>query len=163
MTSEQRLDRLERIARLFVRATLRARRNMKEQGEKIDIIINHQIAHDERIDRLNESIERTSSELSQSIGQSHSELSQSIVQSHSELSQSIVQSHSGLSQSIVQSHSGLSQSIEQSHSGLSQSIEQSHSELSQSLNELAKAQTETSQRLDSLIEIVRHDRNGNSN
>ena len=137
MTSEQRLDRLERIARLFVSATLRARRNMKEQGEKIDIIISHQIAHDERIDRLNESIERTSSELSQSIDRTNI--------------------------SIERRQSELSQSIVQSHSELSQSIEQSHSELSQSLNELAKAQTETSKRLDSLIEIVKRDRNGNSN
>ena len=141
MTSEQRLDRLERIAKLFVSAGLRARRNIKEQGEKIDIIINHQIAHDERIDRLNESIERTSSELSQSLERTSSELSQSLERTSSELSQS----------------------IGRTHSELSQSIEQSHSELSQSLNELAKAQTETSKRLDSLIEIVRRDRNGNSN
>jgi hypothetical protein len=97
MTSEQRLDRLERIARLFVRAGLRARRNMQAQDEKINIIINNQIEYDERF------------------------------------------------------------------AGLNQSLDRSHKELSQSLNELAKAQTHTSKRLDSLIEIVRRDRNGNSN
>ncbi len=39
MTSEQRLDRLERVAKLFVRAGLRARRTIQEQSEKINIII----------------------------------------------------------------------------------------------------------------------------
>lgn len=103
MTSAQRLDRLERIAKLFVRAGLRARQNIKEQAEKINIIINNQIEHDERFAGLNQSLER----------------------SHNELSES-------------------------------------HSQLSQSMNELAKAQTHTNQRLDSLIEIVRRDRNGHS-
>jgi hypothetical protein len=108
MNSEQRLDRLERIARLFVRAGLRARRNMQAQDEKINIIINNQMAYDQRF-------------------------------------------------------AGLNQSLERSHNELSQSLDRSHKELSQSLNELAKAQTHTSKRLDSLIEIVRRDRNGNSN
>ena len=96
MTSEQRLDRLERIAKLFVRAGLRARRNMKAQDEKINIIINNQIEYDERF------------------------------------------------------------------AGLSQSLERSHNELSRSLEELARAQVQSNQRLDSLIEIVRRDRNGNT-
>ena len=108
MTSEQRLDRLERIAKLFVRAGLRARRNMKEQDEKINIIINNQTEHDGRFAKMSQSIEQTNRELSQS-------------------------------------------------------IERSHIELSQSMNELARAQIHTSGRLDALIEIVRRDRNGNSN
>jgi tRNA U54 and U55 pseudouridine synthase Pus10 len=99
---------LERIAKLFVRAGLRARRNMKEQDEKINIIINNQIEYDARFAKM-------------------------------------------------------SQSIEQTHKELSQSIERSHNELSQSMNELARAQIHTSGRLDALIEIVRRDRNGNSN
>ena len=126
MTSEQRLDRLEWIAKCFVRAGLRARRNMQAQDEKINIIINNQIGHDERLASLN-----------QSLRQSHHELSQSIAQSHSELSQSIEKSHGELSGS--------------------------HQELSRSMSELAKAQVQTNQRLDSLIEIVKRDRNGNSN
>ena len=54
MTPEQRLDRLERIAKLFVRAGLRTRTNirsqhdtirdhresLREQNEKINILIN---------------------------------------------------------------------------------------------------------------------------
>ena len=103
MTSEQRFERLERIAKLFVRAGLRARRNIKEQAEKIDIIINNQIEHDERFAGLNQSLER----------------------SHNELTES-------------------------------------HTQLSHSMSDLAKAQVHTNQRLDSLIEIVRRDRNGHS-
>jgi hypothetical protein len=145
MTSKQRLDRLERIAKLFVRAGLRARRNMKEQDEKINIIINNQIEYDERFAGLNRSLDR-----------SHNELSQSLQWSHNELSQSIERSHNELSQSLKWSHSELSQSIERSHNELSQSLKESH-------KELAKAQLHTNQRLDSLIDIVRRDRNGNSN
>ena len=126
MTSEQRLDRLERIAKLFVRAGLRARRNMKEQAEKINIIINNQIEHDERFAKMSQAIELSRQELAQAIERSHNELSQSIDRSHTELSHS-------------------------------------HNDLSRSLNELAKAQIHTSGRLDALIEIVRRDRNGNSN
>lgn len=48
MTPEQRLDRLERIAKLFVKAGLRARPNMREQNEKIDIMIDAQIKNEER-------------------------------------------------------------------------------------------------------------------
>jgi len=115
MTSEQRLDRLERIAKLFVRAGLRAGRNMKALDDKINIIINNQIEHDDRFAKMSRSMEQTQRDLTQSIERSHSELSQS------------------------------------------------HNELSHSMNELAKAQAHTSGRLDTLIEIVRRDRNGNSN
>ena len=115
MTSEQRLDRLERIAMLMVRAGARVRR---EQNEKINIIIDAQIRNEDRFATLAEDLARSHKELSASIGQSHNELSGSIAQSHNELAQS--------------------------------------------LNELAKAQTRTENRLDSLIEIITRDRNGNS-
>lgn len=52
MTSEQRLDRLERIARLMVRAGLRARRQMREQDEKINILIDSQLKNEERFAAL---------------------------------------------------------------------------------------------------------------
>jgi hypothetical protein len=48
VTPEQRLDRLERIAKLFVRAGLRARRDMREMNEKINILIDAQMRNDER-------------------------------------------------------------------------------------------------------------------
>ena len=39
MTTEQRLERIERIAKLFVRAGLRERRNRQYLDEKINIIV----------------------------------------------------------------------------------------------------------------------------
>lgn len=48
MTHEQRLDRLERIARLMVRAGLRARREMRQQDDKITIMIDAQIKNEDR-------------------------------------------------------------------------------------------------------------------
>ena len=48
MTSEQRLDRLERIAKLFVAAGLRARLNMRDMDEKINILNNAQIRNEEQ-------------------------------------------------------------------------------------------------------------------
>ena len=48
MMAEQRLDRLERIAKLFVAAGLRMRRNMRELDEKIGIVIDFQIESRER-------------------------------------------------------------------------------------------------------------------
>jgi hypothetical protein len=55
MTAEERLDRLERIARLMVRAGLRARREMRQQDDKITIMIDAQIRNEERFARLAES------------------------------------------------------------------------------------------------------------
>jgi hypothetical protein len=54
VTPEQRLDRLERIAKLMVRAELRARRREREQDEKINIIIDAQVKNEERFAKLAE-------------------------------------------------------------------------------------------------------------
>jgi hypothetical protein len=51
MTHEQRLDRLERIAKLFVRAGVRYRRDLREVGENLNIIVNMQIKNEERFTR----------------------------------------------------------------------------------------------------------------
>ena len=67
MTPEQRLDRLERIARLFIKAGLRARRQMRETDEKINILINAQIKNEELFAQLAEK----STQLAES--QSHSD------------------------------------------------------------------------------------------
>ena len=48
MTTEQRLERIERIAKLFVRAGLRERRNRQYLDEKINVIVNYQIQNEER-------------------------------------------------------------------------------------------------------------------
>jgi hypothetical protein len=61
MSSEQRLDRLERIAKLFVTAGIRARRNMRALDEKIGIVVDFQIQNEERFkeqdDKINMLIE----------------------------------------------------------------------------------------------------------
>lgn len=49
MTEEQRLDRLERIVKLMVKAGLRARRQSREQDEKINILIDSQMKNEERL------------------------------------------------------------------------------------------------------------------
>jgi len=53
MTSEQRLDRLERIVNLMIRAGMRGRTHMRQLDQKIEILIDSQIRHDELF-RLNE-------------------------------------------------------------------------------------------------------------
>jgi len=50
--TEARLDRLERIAKLLVRAGLRARREMRQQDDKITIMIDAQIKNEERFAEL---------------------------------------------------------------------------------------------------------------
>jgi len=54
LTSEQRLDRLERIAKLFVAAGLRARRNMRDMDEKVNILIDAQIRNEEQFAKSDE-------------------------------------------------------------------------------------------------------------
>ena len=55
MTSEQRLDRLERIAKLMANAGLRARNRVREHDEKISILLNAQIRTEAAFARLAES------------------------------------------------------------------------------------------------------------
>lgn len=54
LTSEQRLDRLERIAKLFVAAGLGARRHMREMDDKMNILIDAQIQNEERFAKSDE-------------------------------------------------------------------------------------------------------------
>jgi hypothetical protein len=56
--TEERLDRLERIAKLLVRAGLRARREMRQQDDKITIMIDAQIKNEERFAELAEALKR---------------------------------------------------------------------------------------------------------
>ncbi len=55
MTPEQRLDRLERVAKLMIKAGLRARHQIREQDSKIGIMIDAQIRNEERFAKLAES------------------------------------------------------------------------------------------------------------
>ena len=114
MTSEQRLDRLERIAMLMVRAGARVRR---EQNEKINIIIDSQIRNEDRFARNEERFARNEERFARN---------------------------------------------EERFATLADDLARSHNELAESIKELAKAQMQTESRLDSLIEIIKRDRNGNS-
>ena len=106
MTPEARLDRLERIAKLFVRAGLRAREQSREQDGKISILINLQIDNEERFSRQGEDIRMLIS--------------------------------------------------------LQALNEERFARTDSRFAQLAEAQAGTGRRLDSLIEIIREDRNGNS-
>ena len=63
MTPEARLDRLERIAKLFVKAGLRYRYDLREIGDKLNIVVNAQIRNEEQSNqnevRLTKLAERT--------------------------------------------------------------------------------------------------------
>jgi hypothetical protein len=58
MTAEQRLDRLERVAKLLARAGLRARaavrESVPEQNAKINVLIDAQISNEARFAKLAE-------------------------------------------------------------------------------------------------------------
>lgn len=64
MTEEQRLDRLERIVKLMIKAGLRARRQSREQDEKIDILIDSQMRNDERLAALSAKTDERFAEMS---------------------------------------------------------------------------------------------------
>ena len=57
-TPELRIDRLERIAGLFVKAGLRMRRDLHAMDEKLNILVNHQIRNEERFVRSEKRLAR---------------------------------------------------------------------------------------------------------
>lgn len=63
MTPEQKFDRLERVVKLMIKAGLRARKQMREQDEKLGILINAQIENEERFARLADSQTHTDQRL----------------------------------------------------------------------------------------------------
>ena len=63
MTSEQRLDRLERIAKLMATAGLRARESVRELDEKVQILFDAQIRTEDALVRLAESQAHTDQRL----------------------------------------------------------------------------------------------------
>jgi len=63
MTSQQRLDQLERIGKLTPAAGIRVRRNMRYVEEKIGIMIDAQIANEAQFTALAESQKHTDNNL----------------------------------------------------------------------------------------------------
>lgn len=70
MTPEQRLERLERVAKLFVTAGLRARKQSREQAEKINILIHSQIETGDVVRKTSEQLRQTDEQL-RSLGSRH--------------------------------------------------------------------------------------------
>lgn len=66
MTPEQRLDRLERVVKLLVKAGLRARSHMREQGDKIKMI-DLPMHNEERFAKLTEAQANTDRRLTELI------------------------------------------------------------------------------------------------
>jgi hypothetical protein len=52
MTPEQRLNRLERVVKLMIKAGLRARKQSRDQDDKINILIHSQMETNDQISRL---------------------------------------------------------------------------------------------------------------
>ena len=72
MTPEARLERLERIAKLFARAGLRYRRDLNRLEEKINIVVDSQIENENRfannelrLTKLSETTERRFGDLAE--------------------------------------------------------------------------------------------------
>ena len=120
MTHEQRLDRLERIAKLFVKAGLRARSEGREQGERIKMLINRQIRNDDKFAAHEEKLGN------------HDEKIKILIDLHVETEERFVR------------------------------LAESQARLAESQARLAESQANTDRRLNSLIDIVREDRNGGS-
>src|SRR5437588_6048514 len=87
MTSEQRLDRLERIAMLMARAGLRARR---DQNEKINMIIDAQIKNEDRFAQNEKRFARFEDRFARlTNAQEHTErMIKELAESHKELAES---------------------------------------------------------------------------
>ncbi len=74
MTPEARLDRLERIAKLFVKAGLRARRNMRDMDEKLNLLVSRQIQTDEKFARTQERFARNEAQYEERVARNEERL-----------------------------------------------------------------------------------------
>ncbi|MGH9881810.1 MAG: hypothetical protein ACRD6N_10270 [Pyrinomonadaceae bacterium] len=59
MTPEQRFDRLERIVKLMIKAGIRARRQSREQDEKINMLMDLQMVNEGRFDKFKQENEES--------------------------------------------------------------------------------------------------------
>lgn len=134
MTPEQRLDRIERIAKLFVREGLRARQRSREQDERINILINHQIRNDEKFaaheEKFGNHDEKINILFNQQIRNDEKFAGQD------EKFANLLEIHRQTEESFVR--------LAEAHASL------------------AESQANTDRRLNSLIDIVREGRNGGS-
>jgi hypothetical protein len=131
MTSEQRLDRLERIAKVFVRAGVRYRRDLRELGDKLNIMVDMQIKNLERFKQNEAAFQSRSAEYEARFTQN---------------------------EAVFQSRSAEYETrFNRDEARLAKFSEQTD----QRFAELAESQTRTDRSLAELIKIVTKSRNGN--
>ena len=74
MTTDQRLDRIERILILFANAGRRERKRVREGDEKINILINAQIKNEDGLRKFREESDRRIQETDRQIQETHREM-----------------------------------------------------------------------------------------
>ncbi len=134
MTPEQRLDRIERIAKLFVREGLRTRRQSREQHERINILINHQIRNDEKFAAHEEKFA-----------------------DHDDKIHILINTQIRNDEKFAGQDENFANLLE-----VHKQTEESLAILARSQANLAESQADTDRRLNSLIDIVREGKNGDS-
>jgi hypothetical protein len=131
MTPEAKLDRLERITKLIIRAGVRYRRDLRELGDKLNIIVNAQMKSDERFARNEAAFQSRSSEYEKRFNRNEERLAK------------------------------LAEKTDQAFVELARSQAESQARTDRSLANLAESQARTDSNLDELITIVRSGGNGN--
>ena len=127
MTPEGRLDRIERIAKLFVRAGRRARGDLRQQEEKINILINLHMQNQELFARNEERFAKNEERFAK----------------QDENIQALLEFQKRNEERFRQNEERFARTDER-------------------FVELAESQANSDRRLNSLIDIIREDRNGTS-
>ena len=74
MTTDQRLDRIERILNLYFNSDRRERRRVRETDEKINILINAQIENENGFRELREQLREQSKKTDRQIQETNREM-----------------------------------------------------------------------------------------
>jgi ribosome-binding ATPase YchF (GTP1/OBG family) len=134
MTPEPRLDRLERLAKLFVRAGRRARLDIRHQDEKINILIDLQMQNQELFARNEERFAKNEERFAKN-----------------------EERFAKNEERFAKQDENIQALLE-----LQKQNEERFARTDKRFVELAESQANSDRRLDSLIELIRSKRNGNS-
>lgn len=148
MTHEQRLDRLERVAKLFVRAGVRYRRDLRDLGDKLNILVNTQIKNEERFIQNEAAFQSRSAEYETRFNKI-----EAAFQSRSAEYEARFNKNETAFESRSAEYEKRFNRNEERAVRLSQKTDQKFAEL-------AESQSETERRLAELIKIVTRGRNG---
>jgi hypothetical protein len=150
MTREQRLDRLERIAKLFVRAGVRYRRDLRDLGDKLNILVDSQIKNEERFKQNDAAFQLRSAEY----------------EARFKRNDAAFQLRSAEYEARFKQNEAASQLRSAEYEKRFERNEEKTARLSQKTNrkfvELAESQARTDRSLAELIKIVTRGRNGSS-